>query len=416
MRLNAAQHILLNKLDTKFMAYVGGFGSGKTFTGCLYLILFMARHPGTKVGYFGISYSSIRDIFYPTFEEAAKMLGFTCETMVANKEVHLYRNGKYYGTVICRSLDNPDKIVGYKVACALVDEIDTLPIKKAENAWRKVIARLRLIIKGVENKVIVTTTPEGFGFIYETFCKKPSPMYSMVQASTYENAEFLPEGYIDSLYETYPSELISAYINGDFVNLTSGTIYRSFNRKIHNSNEEVEGNEAIYVGMDFNIDKMAATIYVKRGKEWHAVDEISDAYDTEAVCNMLRERYPTNIITVYPDSSGKNRTTKSMGKVAESDISVIEKFRFRTKFRSVNPRVKDRIAAVNAAFEKGKVFVNVNKCPNTAECLEQQAYDDNGEPDKKSGKDHQNDATGYLIAYEMPLKKPIRSVKVNFNG
>ena len=42
----------------------------------------------------------------------------------------------------------------------------------------------------------------------------------------------------------------------------------------------------------------------------------------------------------------------------------------------------------------------------TAACLEQQAYDKSGEPDKRSGFDHQNDATTYPIAFEMPIKKP----------
>ena len=41
-----------------------------------------------------------------------------------------------------------------------------------------------------------------------------------------------------------------------------------------------------------------------------------------------------------------------------------------------------------------------------ADNLEQQVYDKNGEPCKKSNKDHQNDATGYPIAYEFPINKP----------
>jgi hypothetical protein len=50
-----------------------------------------------------------------------------------------------------------------------------------------------------------------------------------------------------------------------------------------------------------------------------------------------------------------------------------------------------------------------------ADCLEQQAYDKNGEPDKKSGKDHQNDATGYPIAYEFPVHKPVSEIGIRFN-
>ena len=50
----------------------------------------------------------------------------------------------------------------------------------------------------------------------------------------------------------------------------------------------------------------------------------------------------------------------------------------------------------------------------TARCLEQQAYDKNGVPDKSGNNDHQNDATGYPIAYEMPIVKPVINIPVYF--
>ena len=121
--LSAPQDIFLNKLNTKYRAYVGGFGSGKTFIGCIDLLNFFGENPSTVQGYFGISFPSMRDIFYPTFEEAANLLGYTVVVREANKEVHVYRNGFYYGTVICRSMDNPASIVGFKISRALVDEI-----------------------------------------------------------------------------------------------------------------------------------------------------------------------------------------------------------------------------------------------------------------------------------------------------
>lgn len=412
LALNAAQHIFLNQLDTKFSAYVGGFGSGKTFTGCLDLILFLARHPGTRVAYFGISFGSIRDVFYPTFEEAATLLGFNIEIKYGDKEIHVYRGKRYYGTVICRSLDNPGSIVGFKVARALVDELDVLPTDKALAAWQKVIARLRLEVSGEDNKVRVTTTPEGFKTTYNLFAKEPKKSYGMVQASTYENQDWLPEGYIESLIETYPSELIDAYINGDFVNLTAGTVYRSFDRKIHNSTEKVAANEVLHVGMDFNVDRMCAIVVVERGSGYHVVDEIRDAHDTKAVGSILQQRYPGQRIIVYPDSSGKNRSTATGKGAAESDIALLRQdFGFECRYKSRNPPIKDRVAAVNKAFELRKLYIHTGNCRNLVECLEQQAYDKNGVPDKQSGHDHANDALGYFVYYTMPIVKPVIDVR-----
>ena len=71
---------------------------------------------------------------------------------------------------------------------------------------------------------------------------------------------------------------------------------------------------------------------------------------------------------------------------------------------------------MNAALEQGNVLINCTACPRTAECLEQQAYNSNGEPDKTTGVDHQNDATTYPIAYEFPIKKPVTGIRIGFKS
>mgnify|MGYP005991916933 FL=1 len=418
LSLSNPQSIFLNGLNTKYRAYVGGFGSGKTFVGCLDLLIFFSKYPGTVQGYFGPTYPAIRDIFFPTFAEAAELMGFTVDTKESNKEVHVYRDGKFYGTVICRSMDNPTSIVGFKISRALVDEIDVLKAKKADDAWNKIVARMRLVIPGVENSIGVTTTPEGFKFVYNKFANNPSPSYSMVQASTYENADYLPPDYIATLMETYPEQLITAYLNGDFVNLTSGSVYRSYNRIEHRSRETVQDKEPVFIGMDFNIDKMAATVYVLRDKAFHAVDQIKDGYNTPEVADIIKRRYKDkgHKVIIYPDSSGKNRTR--MGGVSESDIAILKNapYNFQCKFKPTNPPVKDRINATNAAFENGRLFVNDELCPDVAACYEQQVYAENGEPDKSAGNDHQNDASTYPIAYELPIKKPQSAINVRFGA
>jgi len=386
---------------------VGGFGSGKTFVGCLDLINFAAEHPGTVQGYFGISYPSIRDIFFPTFEEAAEMLGYRVVIRVANKEVHIYRGSRYVGTVICRSMDKPSTIIGFKISRALVDEIDVLPTDKAKIAWQKIIARLRLVIKGVVNGIGVTTTPEGFRFVYSCFAENPTDSYSMVQASTHENRDHLPPDYIPSLLETYDEELALAYVDGKFVNLTSGTVYRNYQREACGSNEEIKPKEPLYIGQDFNVGRMASVVYVQREQQresvWHAVGEITDGEDTPSTCETIHNRFAGHAIYIYPDASGKNRNSTG---ASTSDIAILVKAGFKVRSRSSNPLIKDRVLSANTAFEKGRVRVNVRRCPKFAQSLEQQAYDTNGKPDKSTGHDHLNDAGTYPIVYEMPINRP----------
>ena len=403
LSLSAPQNTFLNGLNTKYRAYVGGFGSGKTFVGCLDLLIFAGKHPKTVQGYFGTSYPSIRDIFYPTFAEAAEMMGFRVEIIESHKEVHIYRGRVFYGTVICRSMDNPGSIVGFKISRALVDEIDTLPKKKAHDAWNKIVARLRLVIDGVENGIGVTTTPEGFLFVYEKFKENPTPSYSMVQASTYENADYLPPDYIATLIETYPSGLIQAYLKGMFVNLTSGSVYPMYERLLRSSLESVQSGERLHVGMDFNVNQMAACVFVERKDGWHCVDEVSKGRDTPYMIELLKGRYPNQKMIVYPDASGKNTSSKG---ASLSDINLLQLAGFDVRAHDSNPRVKDRVTAVNKLFESGRLKINSLRCPETAKCIEQQPYDANGEPDKKGGLDHQSDAFGYPIAYTFPIVKP----------
>lgn len=412
--LSKPQAVYLSDLDTKFRAYVGGFGAGKTFVGGLDLSLFAGANPGLVQGYFAPTYRDIRDTFWPTIEEVGDLLGFRVVVRRADKEVHLYRGKGYYGAIICRSMDDPGGIVGFKIARAICDEIDVLPTDKATAAWRKIIARMRLVVPGVVNGIGITTTPEGFKFVYEMFSRPPADEkerirrrdYSMVQASTYENEQFLPPDYIQSLRDTYPQELIDAYLMGEFVNLTSGSVYRNYDRARCNSAETIQASEPLKIGMDFNVGNMAACVFVLRGKAWHQVEEIKGGRDTPSMIETIKGRYTGHHITVYPDASGKNASSKG---ASLSDVGLLRQAGFTIRAKDSNPRVKDRVLAVNKAFEAGAVFVNAKACPETARCLEQQAYDKNGEPDKTSGLDHQNDAFGYPIAYEMPVVKPVHT-------
>lgn len=47
-----------------------------------------------------------------------------------NKEVHFYAGRQYRGTTICRSMEKPQTIVGFKIGNALIDELDVMPAKK----------------------------------------------------------------------------------------------------------------------------------------------------------------------------------------------------------------------------------------------------------------------------------------------
>lgn len=413
-------------LPHKFRAYVGGFGAGKTWALCSAECSHYWQHPKANYGYFAPTYPQIRDIFYPTIEEVAFDWGLNVKIAETNKEVSFYSGRTYRGTTICRSMEKPGSIIGFKIARASVDEIDTLPIRKAREAWRKIISRLRMGYPG-ENGADVGTTPEGFGFVHSQWVKevqgKPAmaALYGLVQASTYENELNLPDGYIQSLAESYPEQLIQAYLEGRFVNLTAGTVYHAFDRNLNNCHDVVKDAEPVFVGMDFNVGQMAATIHVKRAGLPRLVDEITGAFDTPDMIRRLKEmlwRYDgnewvkTREIRVYPDASGGGRDSTN---ASVTDLQLLKAAGFSVSAPNANPPVKDRINAMNAMFcnakQERRYLVNVAMCPVSTDHFEQQAWDD-GEPDKTSGCDHTNDAAGYFIHRDYPLVRPV--TQINF--
>ncbi len=404
-------------MPNKFRAFVAGYGSGKTYVGSMAMCSHYWQHPGINQGYFGVTYPQIRDVFYPTIDEVAFSFHLDTKINQGNKEVHFYSGRQYRGTSICRSMDSPGTIIGFKIGHALVDELDTLPIDKAQLAWRKIIARMRYNSPGLKNGIDVTTTPEGFRFTHKMFVQmvQENPElknnYGLIQASTRDNAKNLPADYIDSLIQTYPKELVDAYIDGLFVNLTSGTVYRNYDRVRCNSNETIKEKEPLFIGQDFNVQHMASSVAVQRADGFHYVAELKDVFDTPDVIKIIKERWADkgHRIIIYPDASGKSRKSVDASK---SDIALLSQAGFTVRVNPSNPSVKDRILSANKAFEQGKIKVNAVACPTIARCLEQQSYDDNGEPDKSAGFDHQNDATTYPIAYEFPVIRPMSRIRL----
>lgn len=408
------------QLRESFRAYVAGFGGGKTWAGSAASCQRAWEQPGIRGGYFAPTYTLIRDIFYPTIQEVAADWGLRAEVHAGNREVHLFEGTRYRSTIICRSMKDPTTIVGFSIGHAMVDEIDTMKNEKARDAWRKIIARMRQ--PGGSGQVDVTTTPEGFRFTWNTWVKAPRErpelrgLYALVQASTYENAINLRPDYIPNLLASYPGPLVEAYIEGKFVNLTSGRVYREFDRELNRSRETIQPGETLRIGIDFNVGKMAGITHVLRDGFPHAVDELLGALDTPDMIRRIQERYwehdgetwkKTREIRVYPDSTGDSRKTVQ---ASTTDIKLLKAAGFWVSAPKSNPPVRNRVNSMNALFCNAKgerrYRVNPDACPTYCETLETQAYDDKGEPDKSHDEDHPNDAAGYYITRDFPVTKP----------
>jgi hypothetical protein len=393
----------------QFPAFCGGFGSGKTHAGVCRSIAKKLQYPGQTVAYYLPTYDMVRTIGFPRFGEVMESMRLPRKFNKTDATIDFGQ----WGQLMFRTMDTPERIIGYEVADSVVDELDTLPAEKAREAWNKIISRNRQKKSdGSLNTVGAVTTPEGFRFVYDRWVKNRADGYRLIKAPTESNAKNLPAGYIDSLRASYPSALLSAYLDGEFVNLTAGSVYPEFDRALNASFETVKPGETLHVGMDFNVSHGAAVVHVLRGDEPHAVDELTGVFDTPAMVRLLVQRYKSkgHPLMIYPDASGKNRKSQD---ASESDIALLRQAGFQVCVNASNPAVKDRVLSFNAQIHlegKRRYRVNPQACPHLVEAMEKQAYDKHGEPDKTSGLDHVIDAAGYFVVYRYPIKKRIATV------
>jgi phage terminase large subunit len=345
--------------QSPFPALVAGFGAGKTEAAVLRSIAGLLMNPNTNRGFYEPTYDLIRMIAWPRFEDLLTQLNVPYKLQKSPLNMISVEG---YGNIIFRSMDNPNRIIGYEHADADIDELDTLKKDDAAYVWRQVLARNRQKKNG-QNTIGVTTTPEGFKFVYETWKQSPKKGYEIIQAPTASNPH-LPDGYIDSLKDIYPSQLLDAYLEGKFVNLTSGTVYSSYNRVAHRSDEAIKPGEPLFIGCDFNVTQQAATIYAQRdgGAVWHAVEQLTAMYDTPEMVRLIQEKWQSkgHKIYMYPDASGSSRKTVN---ASISDIALLEQAGFIVRAKKTNPAVKDRVLAMNAALEAGRIKINDSGLP-----------------------------------------------------
>lgn len=406
--------------EEQFPAMVAGFGAGKSHAGIWRTLTKKLAYPRQDVAYYLPTYDLVARMLYPRIEEELDRLELRHRINKNDNVIDVTDRG----LIIARTLDTPSRIIAYEVADSIVDELDTLAVDKARDAWNKILGRNRQKKPdGSLNTVGVATTPEGFKFVYERWKKNPVAGYRLIKATTMSNAANLPAGYIDSLRASYPSNLLQAYLDGEFVNLTAGSVYAEFDRTLNGSTETIQISEPLHVGMDFNVGKMSAVVFVLRDSLPHAVDEITGVLDTPAMIATIKSRYEGHAIHVYPDASGNSRKSNN---ASESDISLLRAARFNVLVAPSNPAVKDRVLSMNqmicirtpaegkntlglevdgnGSIVERRLRVNADRCPSFVEGLEKQAYDKNGEPDKTAGLDHVNDAAGYFIFYRFPVR------------
>jgi hypothetical protein len=395
--LHPGQLAFVDDTSTQIIGISAGYGAGKTRSLCAKAVHLAAANQGFIGAVMEPTGPLIRDIWQNDFDDflEAYDIPYTFRASpLPEYTLHLPGGDT---KILCRSFENWSRIIGLNLAWVLADEIDTVAPSIASKAFPKILGRLRA---GNVRQFGAASTPEGFRWMWNTFGSDEAQKRTdrrLIKMRTADNPH-LPPDFIERLQANYDPNLLKAYLDGDFVSLTTGQVYDRFDRTKHVREDIalIEDEETILVGIDFNVGNTNAALAVRRGRELFFFDEIAGAHDTDAIGQELRRRYPHARILGYPDASGANRSTNS----SRSDVAILASYDISNMSPKANPPIRDRVAAVQAALENGKGETRLwvhPRCRKLIECLELQSYSEKGEPDKEAGYDHMNDAAGYLV-------------------
>ncbi len=394
--LHPGQLAFVDDTATQILGISAGYGAGKTRALCAKAVMLAAVNQGFIGCVMEPTGPLIRDIWQTDFEAFLEAYDIPYTFRASPLPEYMLHLPGGDTKILCRSFENWSRIIGLNLAWVLADEIDTVTPSIANKAFPKILGRLR---SGNVRQFGAASTPEGFRWMWNTFGSddaKQRPDRQLIKMRTADNPH-LPPDFIERLQANYDPSLLRAYLDGEFVNLTTGQVYDRFNRAKHVAATVPDvAREPIRVGIDFNVGNMSAVIAVRLGNGLLVIDEIAGAHDTDALAQEIRRRHPQQQIYVYPDASGGSRSTNA----SQTDIQILESYGMSNQSPRSNPPVRDRVSAVQALLENGKGQVRLQVaqgCRRVIECLELQCYSDKGEPDKDAGFDHMNDALGYLV-------------------
>jgi PBSX family phage terminase large subunit len=387
--------------EIKNLMLYGGSRAAKTFMIC-YVIFVRAAKVKSRHAILRAKFNHAkRSIFLDTIP---KMLNIAMPDLGAkpNKSDYYYTlpNGSEIWIGGLDSKERTEKILGTEYSTMFFNETSQIDFNSIS------IARTRLAEKNdlVKKAFYDSNPPTKSSWQYFVFEKKINPIdneplenpseYSSFLMNPIDNLENIDEEYI-KLLESMPEADRNRFLHGLYSDESDGQVYYAFRREDH-VKEVKQDFGSLFIGLDFNVNPMTATILQVVNGKYHIIDEIFlENSDTYKMVDKLKEK--KYIGTIIPDSTGANRRTSG-----KSDHQILKEAGF--KIPSVrNPFVTDRVNNVNRLFTDNRIIIDP-KCKKLITDLEKVCWKNN-ELDKKSDPmlTHISDALGYALWHLDPI-------------
>jgi hypothetical protein len=435
-----AQTEFLNDFSHRYVAFVAGWGGGKTWAGARKLInlhLFNAfDQAGEPTGVKGLAvaptYQLAMSVMVPELRRAMK------EARLANRFLADPRRFCFVlpdlGTksrpseILIRSAESPDRIAGFEVGHIWGDEVGRWHQNECDatdDALLQSEGRLRASAARFLQANYTFTHEGDCTSAYRRFeqDRATQPDHALYRGATQDNP--LMRDYAADKRRHLSPELAAQYLDGQAVSFRGGAAYGCFDES-RNVDPGLTLADALplHLSIDFNIDP---GMHAVLGQHDPASDRLTAVYELHEPRMDLRQMFVTlrdlferqlggwrwPQLLVFGDASGSGKwagSGQSCWDIAHEAMRNAG-FPFKLKVPKANPPVADRVNAFNCAlrgFDNRARYAVHPRCQLLLRDLKQLRWSD-GQVDKSDHRlSHAADAEGYRVHYLLPIR-PIRA-------
>jgi len=261
--------------ESKFSAFIGGLGSGKTYAGILRGLKFALQpkphgvfHPPHGL-IAAVSYPALRDVIIPKLQEVMFLTGLAdFERDFSKSEMTLrLKNG---AIIRLRSLDKPDNIIrGPEYSWAFIDEGRNTSLED----WKLIGGRLRQA--GYKRGAWVASTPNGYDWMHRVFSKDGDLHATEYPDALWYNAPMrenihLDEDYLAEMEVSYSGRWYDQEVLGRFVGMVEGGVFAEWDPQKFCLPLEFRPELPLYTGWDFGIGDPGVCVFFQT--EWKKVE------------------------------------------------------------------------------------------------------------------------------------------------
>jgi hypothetical protein len=248
--------------EAAFPAMIGGYRSGKTAGGVIKCWMYTIKYPGS----IGVWTEPVAAMFAESLLPALRKFfgdyeGSFWQEQGKGGPNHriVFSNGCLW---MLKAAETPERIVGFEAAWALMNEAGSTEHGSQHDAYLRLIGRLSQ--EDYPRWLGAATTPSGMNWLWKEWVDSPTAKetgHILFHASTYENKENLPDGYIETMAQAYVegTPMYRQYILGLFVQM-EGLVLPNFDVDKHVS----PWPDTLFIrkiaGVDFGVQSPTAIV------------------------------------------------------------------------------------------------------------------------------------------------------------